>query len=100
MSERTCEEISTFTVVPVGLVCNQVPLAEYITPGLTASLILAINPTCPRSFHTVTASPSPIPRVAASAALISSSSGPLDSAQPPKVAFVRFADEGLINTSG
>ena len=65
--------------------------------GATASVIRAISVTRPRSFSSTTDVPSSMPRAFASAGLISTRSGPLLAASLPKVALVRFDDEGEIS---
>ena len=50
--------------------CDHQPNGTLTSPGRTASEIVATSRSDPRSFHTVTSSPSPMPRAAASSAEI------------------------------
>ena len=76
MSVFISADNNAFTVRPVALVFNQVPLGVYKTPGLVAVVILAFNVTAPESFSSVSKLPSSMPAAPASSGLISTNSTP------------------------
>src|SRR5438093_745769 len=65
----TRSDVNAFTFEPPGLSrCHQ-RLGLHATPGLTFSLTTAFNSTVPRSFQTLSESPSAMSRPAASSGL-------------------------------